>query len=295
MKVKINSFKAIKYVLFAITIISLQSCNSTYYQVYQVNSIDTKKNIEGNFFHKSDDCYIIYSMWCNGGNSGFQFYNNTDSTIYINLKETFFICNDRAYDYYLNREATHVKGNSASSSLGVSSQFSVGVDISLYGYIFHKADYFPAKVGASGSISEGKSENKSYSEHSSNGVTIRERDIVAIPPRSYKIISEYAIFNDIIRTCDQKELFPRKKISRSFLQNNTPIKFGNYITYSFDSECKENKVIENNFWISEISNYNEKEALIKSYDDNCGKRMNDYNYKFKSNVSGLDKFYNKYR
>ncbi|MDD4460047.1 MAG: hypothetical protein PHQ24_09620 [Proteiniphilum sp.] len=41
-----------------------------------------------------------------GGNMGFGFFNKTNENIYLNLDECFFVRNDIANDYFLEREFT---------------------------------------------------------------------------------------------------------------------------------------------------------------------------------------------
>ena len=90
------------------------------------------------------------------------------------------------------------------------------------------------------------------------------KPIVAIPPHSYKSISEYSIASDVIEDCSVK-LFPKKKAPESltFTEQNTPIKFTNYITYSVGEDGKP-IVITIDFYVAGYTNYTNEEIVEKS-------------------------------
>ena len=96
--------KTIKHLLIvAISLISLSSCGSAYYQVYKVISADDIITKDQEMVFENADCVIYYDLWDDGGNMSFEFYNKTDHDILINLEHSFFILNGISHDYYKNR------------------------------------------------------------------------------------------------------------------------------------------------------------------------------------------------
>lgn len=86
---------------------------------------------------------------------------------------------------------------------------------------------------------------------SEEGVTYRQ--MVAIPPLSYRSIITQAIWNDLFVDCDL-DRFPASSASLTFNAENSPVHFGNYLTYNFGEGTPEN-VIKNDFYVSSVTNY----------------------------------------
>ena len=73
------------------------SCSKTFIQIVDVNG---SIPVENNKFVYSDNAVrITYSMWDNGGDSGFIIENVSDKTVYVDLTNSFFILNGAAHDY----------------------------------------------------------------------------------------------------------------------------------------------------------------------------------------------------
>lgn len=90
---------------------------------------------------------------------------------------------------------------------------------------------------------------------------ITEKKIVCIPEKAYKVFCKFNISPELTITYDTKLDLPKtERTVKSFNENNSPIKFNNRITYSFDKECNNIKQINNNFYVSKITNYNHKVA-----------------------------------
>lgn len=92
-----------------------------------------------------------------------------------------------------------------------------------------------------------------YAISTSSSISAKEQKIIALPPHSSKIVSEYAIANAILLDCDL-DRYPSEKASISFDENNSPLRFSNYITYRL-GENQPDRIIENNFYVSKIVNY----------------------------------------
>lgn len=200
---------------------SLSSCNKVFYQVYNVKSSSLKMK-ENALIYENKDLKIAYNLWAEKGTVGFIAMNKTEKDLFIDLKQTFFILNGKANDYYLNREYT----NKTITESTISQSF-----FSTTGY-FPSRYYTPTATSAASKLIKGTSQETS----------LKEKDIICIPANSYKEIKEYNITRNIQQTCDKRKDFPRhKQIIASYTESSSPIKFKNRISYSFDKECTDIK------------------------------------------------------
>ena len=216
------------------------------YQPSFIQVVDVKGTIpmENNIFVYSNNAVkITYVMWAKGGNAGFIIENISDKTVYVDLANTFFIKNGAAYDYFLNR----------SYDKGSVSTFTVTNSATATAFGIWSLSKFPCSKSYTAAASA--------TGGSTSSVSVSEKAIVAIPPHSFKYISEYAIASDVIEDCSVK-LFPKKKTpeSMSFTEQNSPIKFTNYITYSV-GESGNPVVVTNDFYVAGYTNYIEDEIF----------------------------------
>ncbi len=253
-KIQFNpqTFKTMKHarILFMTAIVS--SClavgcsKATYYQVYQSNPVDPSQieTKDGKLCHDAGNCIVRYNFFDENGDAGFWFTNNSDSIVYVNLAETFFIVNGSANDYYQGRGWTTTK----SSTITISKQ---------------------EKKNKKKSSSE-SSEGTSTSEMKASQVT--ERAMVMIPPHSTKYFSEFRISTREMELCGVKDTPKKgKPLGLSFTVENSPLTFGNFVTYTVGSKGKK-KHISDNFYVSEIINVNGA-AMYETVrtTDACGK------------------------
>lgn len=256
------------------TVLILTSCVTTsFYQVYDVKPIDKSITKTDELFFEDENCKITYNLWSNGGNIGFNLYNKTDSKIYVKLNESNFILNGFAYDYFKNRTFTTSESKSASSSVASTGSIAVtGLNV------YNNLQTNQVKSSSSANLS------------SSVGfaVSMKEDSIVCIPPNTTKRISEYSINDVLIRNCDLFK-YPRAKEIKtvSYTEEKSPIVFSNRITYEINGQSK---FVENEFFVSEITNYHESEFFETRYDEFCGQKSYSKFYKFYD----IDKFYIKY-
>lgn len=254
----------------------MSSCATTsFYQVYNVKPIEESITNTDELFFEDENCKISYNLWANGGNIGFNFYNKTDNNIYVKLNESNFILNGFAYDYFKNRTFTTSESKSASTSNTSTGSVAV-TGINVYNNIQTN------QVKSSSSANLGSSVGYA--------VSIKEDSIICIPPKTTKRISEYSISNTLIRNCDLLKYPRRKEIkTKSYTSEKSPIVFSNRITYEINGNSK---LVENDFFVSEITNYPESEFFESKYDEYCGQKSSVQTkyYKFYD----IDKFYIKY-
>jgi hypothetical protein len=219
------------------------------YKVLPVKEISQRDNV---LVYEDNSCKVSYNLWAEKGNIGFTFLNKTEENIYLDLAESFFIINGNAYDYYKNRVFTSSKGSQQELSAS-----GVATGINYLGFLQTKA--ITNKTGTSSNYS----------------VAYNEEKIVCIPPLSSKKVSEYTIVQSIYRDCDLLR-YPKNKniIKKDFTESTTPYTFGNKIAYTLGQSEKIIR-IENNFFVSEISNSPEKAVIIKKEETFCDEKSGD--------------------
>jgi hypothetical protein len=262
------------YIIGAVLIMS--SCATTsFYQVYDVKPIEESITKTDELFFEDENCKITYNLWSNGGNIGFNFHNKTDSKIYVKLKESNFILNGFAYDYFKNRTFTTSESKSASTSNTSTGSLAVtGLNV------YNNIQTNQVKSSSSANLSS----SVGYA------VSIKEDSIICIPSKTTKRISEYSINDALIRNCDLFKYPKTKEIKTvTYTEERSPIVFSNRITYELKGKSK---LVENEFFVSGITNYPASEFFESKYEEFCGQKGS-YQTKYYK-FYDIDKFYTKY-
>jgi len=271
--------KTINLFIPTITAIALTSCVSTfYYQVYKVNP-DNKTMLKDNLLvYEDENCKVSYNLWGDGGNIGFRFFNKTEKNIYLNLDESFFVINGTSYNYYQNRVFTNSK------SLGTSVVGEATASRSMTGFNYLNLIQ-TNRISATNSL--GVVNSSSYS------VSYNEEKIVCIPSMTSKVITEYSINQILYRDCDLFKYPEKKEIkTKSFMKSDSPFVFSNRILYTVGQAGNQVK-FENEFYVSEITNYPDNEITETKFDEYCGQKNSFALVTYFKNVSP-DKFFIKY-
>ena len=277
--------KKIFYIL-GICLLLTSCAMSSYYQIYHTNPITKDVKVNDNVLvFEDDNCIISYDFWAESGNIGFKIYNKNSENLYLHLDECFFVKNGYAYDYYQNRTYSRSSTtiSSSTSSYSLSGSFS---STSAQGYANASGS---SNTYKNGYIAGG---SNTIVNSASNGILTVEQKIICIPPQTAKIISEFSIVNKIFHSCDLY-LNPGKKDNKTlqFTQEDTPLKFGNIIAYSIGDS--ENLIrINNDFYISKVSNLTYDEITEAVYEEECGKKFPVMKRVVKE--SGPDMFYRYY-
>lgn len=253
----------------------ISSCApATYYQVYK--AIPTEKLVieQGSLVYEDEHCEVAYNLWAEGGNIGFSFFNKTDQNIYLDMGASFFVLNGVAHDYYQDRIFTSSIASGSTTSRGRS------VSASVTGFNF--LDLLQTNRAQV---------NKRIDLMNSSGssVSYNEQKIICIPPQTRKNIAEYRITEALYRDCDLFRYPKRNQVrTKQFYITDSPIVFSNRIAYSVGLSEVLMK-FENEFYISEISNYPEKEITELNYTEFCGEKDQVKTRHFKN--GSPDKFY----
>ncbi|WP_321481306.1 hypothetical protein [uncultured Bacteroides sp.] len=261
-----------KTVLLICVTLALISCNKNFYQVYNIKSDDVKTN--DNFLvYENEDCKILYNMWSEYGNPGFVLYNKTNQDLFVILSRSFYIENGIAYDYYQNQitEKSVFLSEKQNTSFSFLTSLANSTQSETYKYRNYKN-----KIGLS-----------------SNVLSI-ENPILCIPPKSSKSILKYNLRNKYEESCKQKLNHPKRKVVLSkFDKESTPLKFRNRISYSFNKDGNSTKNIDNQFWLSDITNYSQKGATKIEKIKNCKTKLEQSIKVF--TISAPNKFYITYK
>ena len=261
---------------------------SLYYQMYQTQPVTDISMRDNCMVFEDANCEILYNFWRENGEIGFVFHNKTSENIYLHLDECFYVANGVAFDYFRNRVFTNSRSSLTSTQLTNINGSSVTnanlIYTALGGYgagsqTIYKNGYV---YGVAGTITNA----------SSSSVSVAEKQVVCIPPKTSKIITEFDIKSTIYRSCDLYRN-PGRKDSHSvtFNKGNSPLTFGNKIAYSIGSS--EDLIrVDNTFYVSKISNYSEKDITKLENDEECGKKTANQVRVFKE--YGPNQFYIEY-
>jgi hypothetical protein len=117
-----------------------------------------------------------------------------------------------------------------------------------------------------------------------------ESNLIIVPPRTSKMISEYVITNLFLNTCDMQKYPNRKSIKTlEYDQENSPFNFSNLITYSISGDTNR---LETNFYVKSISNLPISEVFEMKTEVVCGRQTAKKVRTIKSN--GPETFYIEY-
>lgn len=265
------------FVIAAVAMLLL-SCNPGYYQVFEVKS-DVMKLNGNSWVYENEDLEIMYNLWSNGGEMNFIVNNKTDRDVFVDLGRSFFISNSHARDYFQNREYTSTVA--VSSSLDI-----VGSKTYLSSEGFWPNSYLvPTSQSLVGKLTKG----------ASRAVHYKEKEVICIPAHSFKVINGCSLSPSHFMTCIKYQDYPKHSESvASYTKTDTPEKYCNRISYSFNKDCSDSRQISNDFYLANITNYSKKEALEKvKMQYGCSKSESSTSYYFK--IGGPNKYYLVYR
>jgi len=261
----------------AITVLMTSCATPLFYQVYKVAPSDKIEVTESALIYEDENCEVHYDLWNDGGDIGFLFYNKTDENIFLNLDESFFILNGIAYDYYKSRVYTNSKSAGTTTSQAASASKSM-TGVNYLNLI--QTNSIQAANSAGAMTSTGYS------------ISYTEERAICIPSKTSKVVAEYNIKKTLYRDCDLFK-YPTKKQIRSkfFTKDNSPAVFSNRITYLVE-QSNELIQFENEFYVTEISNYPANEFVETKFEEFCGQKSM-INAKYFKEVAP-DQFYIKY-
>lgn len=219
--------------LILLFLIVVCSCSKTYYQIYTVKPIELtiESNDKKQYVYEDDYCKVTYDFWEQNGQMVYFLYNKTDSILYVDKSRSHFITNDMALDYYQDRTDGYSRSYSSYNK---------------YGYAVRWTnDVFQTQYNGLNLISYGGSFSSATSISETRSHEYREKDIIAIPPKTYKIFREYNLWNYYL-TKDEINKW-------TFSVDNTPLNFRNFLTVYLGNRPNKHTV-DNSFYISNVHN-----------------------------------------
>lgn len=246
---------AFSAVLFSCTPIS-------YYQVCKVTPTQAPAETSDQHIEFEDSvCRVAYNLWRDGGNAGFALHNKTDKDIYIHLDRSFFVRNGFATPYYRGRTYVSSAGNTVSNA----KSFSWGQS---------QAKPNLSNVASRARVTtDGISFINGTTSHTQEAVSYAEPRVVCVPSHTTRVFEEFIVSGDIFRDCDLLR-YPAAKTNTTpfkFEEHNSPIVFSNRIAYGFDGESS--SVMDNTFYVSEITNYADNAFTEKKPISFCGETL----------------------
>lgn len=263
---------------FFAVMLFFSSCSpKVYYQVFETGTINEEVKRRGDYLvYEDDKCLVSYNFWGESGDMSFSVENKTNQPLYLDLGKSYFVLNGQAKDYYQQRVFTYSTGTSVGGSKSASASKSVtGVDYA--GWLI--------TGGVSAQLATALSTSQS------NSVSFPEEEVVCIPPKTSKMVSEFSIYSARIRDCDLL-LYPKRKqiSSLSFEEDNSPVVFENRLVYRVGEEPATK--LKHRFFVSEIANMPKWQFVELKKESFCGEESVLEKEFFKE--TSPDKFYIRY-
>ena len=194
---------------------------------YQVLSVKSPLMEKGSdeVTFENDKISVVYNFWSHTGDLRFFIENKTDKILYLDLNNSFFIKNGTANNYYEDRTTS-----------------------------------YSSKVA-----SEKRADGVSVASSSDKTVSVSNKRIVPVPPKSRREISYFDLQDDFFDFCNLKVYPSRNDTSQaSFNRQNSPLTFENFMTYSFSEDMEESQTFRNEFWVENIKTMKSNNFFVKT-------------------------------
>ena len=199
-------------------------------QVYDTLTNNSKLT-EGYWVFENDSVKLTYEFWANKGIMSFSIYNKVDKPIYVDWKNSSFIYNSNKLNYWVDEEFSVLQ--------------------SYYGGYYYKGPLLKPGYAVNAGV------------QNSSSTTIKPERITFIPPKSYYYRSQFYLVSEDSykinsKTATTKNIEgekPKKSNSYNevnFNHENSPLKFRNYIAFSFSETSQSFFFVDNEFYVKSI-------------------------------------------
>ncbi len=196
------------------------SCNP-YIQVVEVKSNQLMLNEQKELVFENDTLRIRYDFFSENGHIKFSVLNKLKKPLYINWKESAFIKGTDFLPYWQDQYVAN-------------------------GYMYRKWFDWDAYFNLIGSYT--------YS------VAKRDEQIAFLPPGTELYQFEFMARPDAFGSLNKgsrEEIKANKGkktigVKHQFKEEESPLRFRNYLTFSTDADCKSTFVFDTNFWVNEV-------------------------------------------
>jgi hypothetical protein len=226
-------------------------------QVFKTASTNAKL-INDFYVYETDTLSIKYYFWAERGIFAYAVYNKLDKPIYIDWKNSSFIYNDDKLNYWSENETYYTTG------------------------IYKGFSYHGKLIKPGYSVNEGINESTTQK--------VKPERITFIPPKSNYYNSSFTLLQHFHYWKDLKDTAVARtdKVGvteifiQNYSQNNSPVRFRNYLTLSFDENFQHVFRVDNDFFVSSIKNV----EIIQFNGKNAGDAYHiNYAYPYKENTS----------
>lgn len=240
--------------------------------------------IGGFLNYENDTIRVAYAFWAKNGIMGVFIYNKSDRPLYIDWKKCSFIIGETKQDYW--RDITTMNSSSSSTESGSSESQTTSIAKSWFS-IFLKSI-----SGSSKSSTESVNNWAAQTFSSSTSIMTKPERITFIPPHTtickadFSIVnndimvkptmekdttlgdlSGYIVIGDTVRYIDCSSANVHLFLS-PFSEENSPLFFRSFITYSTDEKFLSEAYIDSRFYISRITQMSIQTFNFKKRDDN---------------------------
>lgn len=221
--------KKLFYLIF--TLVFFASCSKSFVQIFDTSATNTK-SVNGFWVFETDTIKVTYEFWASKGVMSFSVYNKLDKPIYIDWKNCSFIYNSNKLNYWVDEQQSALA--------------------SYYGGYFYNGPLI--KPGYT--INEGV--------QASASTTVKPERITFIPPKSFYYRSQFYLMpvdyfkidsKTLTKTSVQRNDQPKKKTTvyeQTFDYTTSPLKFRNYLAFSFTENATNFFFIDNEFYLAAV-------------------------------------------
>jgi hypothetical protein len=238
-------------ILFTSCLILFSGCYyKEYIQVFDTNTTNTKSS-NGFWVFETDSVKLTYEFWAKKGVMSFSVYNKLDKPIYIDWKNCSFIYNSNKLNYWVDEQQSALVG-------------------------YYGGYYYDGPL-----IKPGYSINEGIQVSAST--TIKPERITFIPPKSYYYRSQFYLLpvayyklniNKTSKSIVPRNDNPKKKTTvyeQTYDYANSPLKFRNYLAFSFTENATSFFFIDNEFYLSSVKEMDYNHYLGITITDKQGK------------------------
>jgi len=235
------------------------SCKTSFYQIGTLKSPTVSLTDAGEFLYNSDEIDIYYDFWSENGQTNFTVVNKSSKDLTLDLSKSYFVRNGFAKDYYQKRTEVYESGYSRTK-------------VSAYGTNRSISSTYVNSISAT----------EKYQ------IQYEEKDIVVIPAHTHKIFGEFYVAEGEYKQCGFARN-PRHNVKISFTEYNSPIVVENRLMFIVDGI---EKPLTNIFYVSDLVNLHEGDAISSETPVICGEVM--YNTKYFFPLQSTNRYHVKY-
>ncbi len=234
--------KKLKLNLIAVlVVVGLASC-SQYVQLVETESVG-KDEVSKNGVCENSDIKVTYDMWSEDGVTYFSIYNKTDKPMYIDWKRSVFIYNDWKNDYWVEKSTTESYVVPSGTGKNITYERKVSTVVAER-YTFVPPHTYVSVPMTYVILNNGLQVNTETSASGKTTVKI-----------SQSLRTDKSLRTSIPKTVGKGNT---KAWVKSYTKETSNNRFRNFLTYSFDEKFTTEKFIENDFYVSKVTEMSTK-------------------------------------